>query len=269
MLPGFRFLVAAILLSVSILIFGLGAAALLRAAHEEFASNPSWRTTREARFAQIEETSRPTLAMLRLEPQADAPKMTDVPIGIPLGGAGTASSAPAAAEQPPHEEEKPPVATTISAVETASVEPPPPEAVASDATVPATAAMDRSAVAEEAKVAATEDASPPQHVPPPADMEATPPEQSLDPSAAEPAAPATRLVSLGDQSAAVEETAQVDAKPEQGAARPHLRAHRGKARHKSARARPARLQAAAVQQQPIFPLFEQQVAPQLTPPRKP
>ena len=33
MLPGFRFLLAAILLSASILVFGLGAAALLRATH--------------------------------------------------------------------------------------------------------------------------------------------------------------------------------------------------------------------------------------------
>ena len=40
MLPGFRFLFAAIVLSMSILVFGLGAAALLRAAHEEFAANP-------------------------------------------------------------------------------------------------------------------------------------------------------------------------------------------------------------------------------------
>ena len=40
MLPGFRFLFTAIVLSMSILMFGLGAAALLRAAHEEFANLP-------------------------------------------------------------------------------------------------------------------------------------------------------------------------------------------------------------------------------------
>ena len=45
MLPGFRFLFAAIVLSVSVLIFGLGAAALLRATHEEFASIPARRVT--------------------------------------------------------------------------------------------------------------------------------------------------------------------------------------------------------------------------------
>ena len=38
MLPGFRFLFAATMLSMSLLVFGLGAAALLRAAHEEFTS---------------------------------------------------------------------------------------------------------------------------------------------------------------------------------------------------------------------------------------
>ena len=52
MLPGFRFLFAAIVLSMSVLVFGLGAAALLRAAHEEFASNPSWRAPPEPVFAQ-------------------------------------------------------------------------------------------------------------------------------------------------------------------------------------------------------------------------
>ena len=36
----------------SILVFGLGAAALLRAAHEEFASNSSWRVALEPKFAQ-------------------------------------------------------------------------------------------------------------------------------------------------------------------------------------------------------------------------
>ena len=52
MLPGFRFLFAAIVLSMSILVFGLGAAALLRAAHEEFASMPSRRAPPEPVFAQ-------------------------------------------------------------------------------------------------------------------------------------------------------------------------------------------------------------------------
>lgn len=69
MLPGFRFLFAAIILCVSILVFGLGAAALLRAAHEEFASKPSWRGAPEATFTQHLETTSPVLAFVRLEPR--------------------------------------------------------------------------------------------------------------------------------------------------------------------------------------------------------
>lgn len=67
MLPGFRFLFAAIMLSMSILVFGLGAAALLRAAHEEVASNPSWRAAPEVTFAQQPDATRPVLAMLRVD----------------------------------------------------------------------------------------------------------------------------------------------------------------------------------------------------------
>ena len=68
MLPGFRFLLAATVLSISILIFGLGAAALLRAAHEEFAGIPSRRPLPEPVFAQRSEPPAPTLALLRVEP---------------------------------------------------------------------------------------------------------------------------------------------------------------------------------------------------------
>ena len=78
MLPGFRFLFAAIVLSMSILVFGLGAAALLRAAHEEFASIPSWRPPPETIFAQPNnEAARPVLAMLRVDPPAEEPKAPD------------------------------------------------------------------------------------------------------------------------------------------------------------------------------------------------
>src|SRR5471030_2678258 len=77
MLPGFRFLFAAIVLSISILVFGRGAAALLRAAHEEFASTPSWHPAPEAVFAQRPEAKGPVLAMLRVEPVAGEWKATD------------------------------------------------------------------------------------------------------------------------------------------------------------------------------------------------
>ena len=89
MLPGFRFLFAAILLSASILVFGLGAAALLRASHEQYVSNPSWRNgPQEQVFAQAPEPAQPVLAALRAEPEATevAPSLRDrVPtIGLPV-----------------------------------------------------------------------------------------------------------------------------------------------------------------------------------------
>ncbi|SFI21429.1 hypothetical protein [Bradyrhizobium sp. Gha] len=71
MLPGFRFLLAAILLSTSILVFGLGATSLLRATHEQYVSNPSWRNgPQEQVFAQGPEPAEPVLATLRVEPAA-------------------------------------------------------------------------------------------------------------------------------------------------------------------------------------------------------
>ncbi|WP_129268116.1 hypothetical protein [Bradyrhizobium betae] len=88
MLPGFRFLLAAILLSTSILVFGLGAASLLRASHEQYVSNPSWRNgPQEQVFTQASEPAQPVLAALRVEPVANeaTPAMQDqVPsIGLP------------------------------------------------------------------------------------------------------------------------------------------------------------------------------------------
>jgi hypothetical protein len=81
MLPGLRFLFAAIILSMSILVFGLGAAALLRAAHEEFASNPSWHATPETMFTQQGEAARPVLAMLRIDmPAADQQTPDNAPV---------------------------------------------------------------------------------------------------------------------------------------------------------------------------------------------
>ncbi|TWI04291.1 hypothetical protein LPJ38_13950 [Bradyrhizobium daqingense] len=89
MLPGFRFLFAAILLSTSILVFGLGAAALLRASHEQYVSNPSWRNgPKEKVFAQAPEPAQPVLAVLRAEPEVAEPELSlrdQIPtIGLPV-----------------------------------------------------------------------------------------------------------------------------------------------------------------------------------------
>src|ERR1700694_4718761 len=77
MLPGLRFLFAAIVLSMSVLVFGLGAAALLRAAHEEFVSVPSRRAPPETVFAQPNEAARPVLATLHVDPPVAEPKAPD------------------------------------------------------------------------------------------------------------------------------------------------------------------------------------------------
>src|SRR5579859_4753947 len=105
MLPGFRFLFAATMLSMSLLIFGLGAAALLRAAHESFASNSSWRAAPEVPFAQHPDTTPPVLATLRVEPPVmekanEAAKRTAAPAEQPPSAAEPAGSEQVAALRP-------------------------------------------------------------------------------------------------------------------------------------------------------------------------
>jgi hypothetical protein len=104
MLPGFRFLFAAIVLSTSVLIFGLGAAALLRAAHEEFASLPSRRAPPEIMFAQ-QSGARPTLAILRVEPSASEemaakPASDNAPAAAPVEQPKVAANTPEPAAEP-------------------------------------------------------------------------------------------------------------------------------------------------------------------------
>ncbi|MGX9392166.1 hypothetical protein ACWX0K_22360 [Nitrobacteraceae bacterium UC4446_H13] len=78
MLPGFRFLFAAIVLSISTLVFGLGAAALLRASHEQFASLPAMPSAPAlsppvTADASPHDTAPPTLALLQVDmPELDA-----------------------------------------------------------------------------------------------------------------------------------------------------------------------------------------------------
>ena len=96
MLPGLRFLFAAITLSMSMLVFGLGAAALLRAAHEEFASIPTWRAAPETVFAQPAEATRPVLALLRV----DAPVTEKATENTPADATPTAAAVTSALAEP-------------------------------------------------------------------------------------------------------------------------------------------------------------------------
>ena len=142
MLPGFRFLFAAIVLSTSILVFGLGAAALLRAAHEEFASNPSWRAVPEVMLAQPADATGPVLAMLRVDtpaaekPQDDAAAVTEQTTITSLPDESEQAAAPAPGESPPPDTVK---------VETATAEIPVAESQASGEATPAPAETPASA----------------------------------------------------------------------------------------------------------------------------
>jgi hypothetical protein len=160
MLPGFRFLFAAIMLSMSLLIFGLGAAALLRAAHQSFASNSSWRAAPEVPFAQHPDTTPPVLATLRVEPNAFSKANEQTPVAVapareepsaaePIKSDQVATLRPA--ETPLVEAAKPvELPTSMPAAEN----PPAAEVAPSPAaSSPAVSATEAAAAADERKVA--------------------------------------------------------------------------------------------------------------------
>lgn len=109
MLPGLRILFAITFLSISVLIFGLGAAAYLRSAHDNLASTP-WRPIEAPATARVD-LAPATLAMLRVEPETapalpadklDAPATISAPAEtkIPADPTGAAADAtPPRAEQ--------------------------------------------------------------------------------------------------------------------------------------------------------------------------
>ena len=106
MLPGFRFLFAAIVLSMSIIVFGLGAASLFRAAHEKLASNPWWHPSPETSFARQGEATEPVSAMLRIDPPPAEPKTADSNAAAVVITAPVAPVEPAARPPIPPEPEK-------------------------------------------------------------------------------------------------------------------------------------------------------------------
>jgi hypothetical protein len=251
MLPGFRFLLAAIVLCISILVFGLGAAALLRAAHEEFAQNPSWRAAPQPRFAQAEEGSKAVLAMLRIEPVATGAKMTDA---APAEAGIASRGAPAAISPAPDEDEAPAprVQETSPPIETAKADTPLPPLI--DTAAPSAITADRPDVVD-TKVAAVEQA---------ADAAGDQP-AAAQPMPATPApqfSPATaRVATLGGPPVAVEtETSKESASEQDREEARKRRAQRAKERRRLAarRARLARQQAVAPPPPPTFDLFAQQ-----------
>ncbi|MTV16296.1 MULTISPECIES: hypothetical protein [Bradyrhizobium] len=218
MLPGLRFLFAAIVLATSLLVFGLGAAALFRAAHEEFASIPALRAPPEPQFAQQPDAP-PVLAMVRVDPPAADKVTTDIPAAPPPEPAASEPTAPAEVT-PAAEPEKVAAATADDPVPPA---PPKPEAQAATTPAPAAdtaaqtptadplpaseptpAAAEAAPAATEAKVAAVADPPAPSEpaVPPPAPAMAAP--EPAPPPSPEANAAATKIATLGGPEVVVE-----------------------------------------------------------------
>jgi hypothetical protein len=241
MLPGLRFLFAAIVLSMSVLVFGLGAAALLRAAHEEFVSVPSRRPPPETIFAQPNhEAAPPVLTMLRVDPPAEESKTPDnkapdnqTPENIPAA----APAEPEAIVTAPAEPER------IAALKPDESSPPAtekPEITVTEIPAPsetAPATADAPAPADDIKIAATSEI-------PPSTNEAAP---AVSEQASAPASPETDLASikiatLGGPPITIEPPAQTaEAKADGSVIKKRAQARRAKERHRLAqRARLAR-----------------------------
>ena len=258
MLPGFRFLFAAIVLSLSILVFGLGAAALLRAAHEEFASTPSWRAAPETMFAQQSEAARPTLTMLRVDPPAaelQAPDSAPA-VAAPAEDAGPGEQAPITSM--PAESERIAVLKPedSSLPETVKPEIPASESPAQSEAVPAQA--DAPVPADQTKIAASEQVSSPAQVLPPGN-EAAPTTSGQPSASASPDAElaSTKIATLGGPPVTTEAQPPANAasaKPDKSV----IKKRRLQARRAAERRRMA-LRARLEAQQPANP-FAQPVA---------
>jgi hypothetical protein len=265
MLPGFRFLLTAILVSMSLLVFGLGAAALLRAAHEEFARNSSWRAAPPTAFAQQNEAASPVLALLRVDPPVDQ-KAPDAVLA--------ATPASAATVEPQKSDVAVPVPEPARVAALKPEEPSPPE-VKPEIPVPeapapqseaAPAQADAPAPASETKIAATDPgpAEPTGTVPPQADRDDI---TAYEPMTV-PALPGTKaapkkVAALGRPSAAIEAQRPAKtaaAKPDTSAEQKKLAALRAKRRRiAAARALIARQQAQQMQPANPFAPFIQPV----------
>ena len=247
MLPGFRFLFAAIVLTMSILVFGLGAAALLRAAHEEFASNPSWRAAPETMFAQQSDAARPVLAMLRVEPAAAEQKAPNpAPAAVATVEHATdiaapAEPVPAATEQvatlKPEETSAP---ETLQSDVAVSESPAPSEAAPAQTDAPAAADTAKIAAPDaEIKTASTEQVSPANEAAPATS------EQMSTPASPEVDAAATKIATLGGPPVKIETPAAAKAvsdQPDRSAIKKRQQARRAAHRRSmAARARQAQL----------------------------
>jgi hypothetical protein len=241
MLPGFRFLFAAIMLSMSILVFGLGATALLRTAHDEFANAPSWQPAPETRFAQQNDATKPVLAMLRVdEPAVAAPAEQRLPDDA------AAPAEPVSADSMPGESE---TSAALNPEQSPQPEATKPEIPASEAPDQAeTAPAPADAAADQTKTAATEQAVPPAkeaagdlEKAAPQEVTPTAPEQASVPGSPDTGSASTRIATLGGPPGAIEAKppakAAASAKLDKSAIKKREQALRAIKRRKAARAR--------------------------------
>ena len=261
MLPGFRFLFAAILLSVSILVFGLGAAALLRAAHEEVASNPGWHAAPDATFAQQAEVARPVLAMLRVDPPAVQPKAPD---DVAAVASPEQVTAPASTEQVPEVPVPAERAAMVAALEPEETSEPvaaKPEIPALQSPAPGEAA-NTDAAANHTRFASAEQGLPPASEASPVAPERTPPaasEQTPAPVSPQAGIASTKIAALGDPAATEPQPRAntASAKPDRSIIRKRQQARRAAQRRRMALLRARQAQLAMQQQQQAGDLFSQ------------
>ena len=252
MLPGFRFLFAATLLSLSVLVFGLGAAALLRAAHEEIASTPARQTPREPVFAQPAEAPQPTLALLRFDPPAAEKAPAELPTASEPSAPDPAATPPVATA--PAEAEQ---TAALKPEETAKPdEPAKPEAPAPQSAEPAPAPVETTAAPAEApappadvKLAAIPDTPQPANEAAPA-----PPAQTEAPASPATSEAATRIATLGGPAVTIEN--QITVKPADASSK-HATEQRAK-KHRRAAQRARLARQATVAQQPAGPFAQPQ-----------
>ena len=244
MLPGIRFLLAAIVLSTSLLIFGLGAAALLRAAHEDVANVPVRRVMAEPVFAPRQEVA--TLAMLRVE----TTERGKTPDSSPPSAMSLAEPSSERVAEPKAE----PDLAAPKQDETAAAETPAPASVVTAELAPA-----------ETRLAAldTEPVTPAGNAP-----------VAVEPSVApaiEAERPAVKTVALGEPTAtadATNEAKKASENPDRAEIRRKKRAERARERRRQAarRAKLAAQQAAAQQAIDPFSQVMQPTQPAVTTP---
>lgn len=238
MLPGFRFLFTAIVLSMSVLIFGLGAAALLRSAHEEFANLPSRRATPAPMFARLGDDPPATLSMLRVDPPVSEKPSENVSATAPETAADLPAPAGHLPDARPVEPEKLAALTAAEPIQAEAAKPEAPATEAStEASTPAETGSETPVASADLKVAAIAAAPDPAAATP----SATSPEATADNPPFEPSIATTLIATLGGPAVIIEEKASTPAaKPDRRLIRKRA-AERARERRRIAAARRARI----------------------------